>query len=269
MFIAHSKAKLHEELDTLRSRGGVRRSVGLVVCRGDFHDGHGAVINAANTLADILVVAALPNGDHPENNVVSSTEFRDISFVEKHAADIFYLPNVTDTDYPQISLPNIPEQYVISNQLLNHYLRLINEVQPDFMIWGERNFVEFHQVQSLASALHVRTQLQCIPTVRHADGAAVTRRDDIWTNQQRDHLALVFETLKNTGHAIQADINNLQHAGDTARRVLKQAGLIVKEFTILDQRDLTPATVDTTSFRIIVTVVFDGEEFTDNIGINL
>ena len=269
MFIAHTKAKLHEELDLLRTRGGVRSTVALVVCRGNFHDGHGAVMNVANTLADLLVVAALPSDDQQDDNVVSSTEFRDIGFVEKHSADIFYLPNVPSGPYPEISLPGVPEQYRISNELLNNYLCLINDVQPDFMIWGERNFIEFHQVQSLVAAIRVRTQLQCIPTVRHANGAAVTRRDEVWTDQQRESLALIFQTLKDTGDAIRADTNNVEHAAGTGRMVLNKAGLSVTEFAVLDQQDLTPATVKTKSFRIMATVSLDGEEFTDNIGINL
>ena len=99
MFITNSIAKLHNELDAMRFHGGRRRCVSLVTLRAGLHDGHGAVINAARTVSDVLVVALLPETQpqravvyDDENNVVSATEFHDIGFVEQHEAQIFFKP---------------------------------------------------------------------------------------------------------------------------------------------------------------------------------
>ena len=99
MFITNSIAKLHNELDAIRANGGRRRCVSLVTLRSGLHDGHGAVINAARTVSDVLVVALLPEAQprravvyDEEKNVVSATEFHDIGFIEQHDAQIFFKP---------------------------------------------------------------------------------------------------------------------------------------------------------------------------------
>ena len=84
MIIARTASKLAQELDPIRYRGGARRCVSLVTTRGNFHDGHGAVMNAAKTVSDIVIVAVVPSPNQDNGNVVTASEFSDIGFLEHH-----------------------------------------------------------------------------------------------------------------------------------------------------------------------------------------
>ena len=93
MIIARTASNLAQELDPLRIRGGTHRTVSLVTTRGGFHDGHGAVMNAARTISDVIVVAVAPEPNRKNGNVVTASEFQDISFLEQHEVDFLYAPN--------------------------------------------------------------------------------------------------------------------------------------------------------------------------------
>ena len=62
MLIANTTTKLQTALDSLRFRGGTRRYLSLISTRGDLHEGRGAVINTAKTVADIVIGGGVDGG---------------------------------------------------------------------------------------------------------------------------------------------------------------------------------------------------------------
>ena len=170
MLIAHSPEKLHTELDALRWRGGTRRCVSLINTKGDLHEGHGAVINAAKTVSDIVVVAILPGYSTQTENIVSSNEFKDIGFVERHKADVLYAP--AEEAFGEVlgvnlDIANHVPELTLPQPLLLHHLKILNSVQPDITLWGERNFIEFSQIRTLIRDTGLRT-----PSTVYTHGAS-------------------------------------------------------------------------------------------------
>jgi len=275
MIIARTANNLAQEIEPLRHRSGVHKRVALVTTRGGFHDGHGAVMNAAKTICDIVVVAIAPEPDHSNGNVVTASEFQDIAFLEQHEVDILFAPSESDF-FPHgfeftynLQPPHENGDFSIGAYRLTQQLKLINSVQPDVMVWGEKNFIEFHSVRQMLRDLDVRTQVQCVPTVRHADGVAVSTSVESMTSDQRNRIKILNETLHNVAHAIRTGARNFSKIEKTARLALRGAELDITYFTILDEENLAAANQETTTFRIVGSVKLDERMVTDSMGLTL
>ena len=270
MLIAHTASKLHSELDRLRFCAGTRRCVSLVTTRGKLHAGHGAVINAAHTVSDLVVVAVYPEQSHRTDNLVSADEFQDMSFAEQHHADVLYCPQDRSLDDPAVKLNiELESEGHIQRDLLRAHLRILNAVQPDIMVWGERNYEEYVAVKQMIAALDIRTQVQCIPTVRHADGRAVSSLDEQTSEAEQRRLSILYETLKDAAHAIKAGAKNFSKVEKTARIALKGAGFEAVRFRILDEEQMRPANPTTTSFRLLTSATINGHTVDDSLGLSL
>lgn len=271
MLIAHTANKLHSELDARRFKAGTRRCVSLVTTHGNLHDGHGAVINAAKTVSDLVVVAIIPHSPTHSEKLVTATEFQDIGFAERHDADILFSPQEEFLVSPHLKLTQTAcdEAFRLPEGRLENHLRIINAVQPDIMVWGERNYIEYAQVRSMIAELGVRTQVQCIPTVRHADGWAVSGLERQFSEQDRARLPLLYETLRDAAHAIRSGARAYAKVEKTARIALKGGGFSVLYFRILDDDTLLPAEASTTSFRIVTRATINDITVEDSLGLSL
>jgi pantoate--beta-alanine ligase len=273
MLIAHSSQNLFSELDAIRLRGGTRRCVSLVTTRGNFHDGHGAVMNAAKTVSDIVVVAIAPTNEKPHDNVVSASEFQDIGFAEQHEVDVLYLPPEEQL-FPSgannsMTVEPPPDSTLSSGQNLTIQLKLINAVQPDIAVWGEKNFVEYHEVRQMIKDMGIRTQIQCIPTVRHANGLAVCATNTLFNREELSLAPILYKTLQNIAHAIRNGARNFSNLEKTAKLALKNAGFETELLRVLDGDTLQSATKATTSYRILGTATMSGIPVSDSLGLNL
>jgi pantoate--beta-alanine ligase len=275
MIIARSAVNLAHELDPMRLRGGKRYRVGLITMRGNFHDGHGAVMNAAKTISDIVVVAIAPEHNQNNSNVVTVSEFKDIAFLEKHDVDVLYVPG-EDEMFPKgaefmygIKPPHPCTDFDIGSYRLTQHIKLINAIQPDIMVWGEKNFLEFHSVRQLIKDLNIRTQVQCVPTVRHADGVAVSSGVDKMSGAQREKAPIIWETLQNVAHAIRDGARSFENLEKTARLALRGAGFKVNYFKVLDEENLAPASDKTKSYRIVGSVKLGETSVNDSLGLTL
>jgi len=275
MIIARSAVNLAHELDAVRLRGGTRRCVSLMTTGGNFHDGHGAVMNAAKTVSDIVVVAIVPKPNQNNSNVVSASEFQDIAFLEKHHVDVLYVPG-EDEMFPSgfefmyhVTQPHPCAEFDVGSYRLTQHLKLINAVQPDIMVWGEKNFLEFHSVRQLINDLNIRTQVQCVPTVRHADGVAVSTTVEAMDPAERHKAPILWETLKNVAHAIRTGARSFEKLEKTARLALRGAELDVQYFRILDEDSLAPASNKTKTYRIVGSVKLGTSSVNDSLGLTL
>jgi pantoate--beta-alanine ligase len=232
-------------------------------------------MNAAKTVSDIVVVAIAPDADQNNSNVVSASEFQDIAFLERHHVDLLYVPGDGEM-FPKgfefmfrVVQPHPCEEFDTGSYRITQHLKLINAVQPDIMVWGEKNFLEFHSVRQLVNDLNIRTQMQCVPTVRHADGVAVSSALDDMTTAEREKAPILWETLKNVAHAIRTGARGFEKLEKTARLALRGAGLKVHYFQILDEESLAPASDKTTTYRIVGSVKLGESSVTDNLGLTL
>lgn len=195
--------------------------------------------------------------------------------MEQHEVDVLYAP-AEDEMFPRgfdfmfsLNQPHACGELDVGSYCLTQHLKLINTVQPNIMVWGERNFVEYHSVRQLLADLDIRTQIQCVPTVRHADGVAVSTVAEAMSTNQRERLSILYETLNNVAHAIRTGARNFAKLEKTARLALRGADLQIDYLKVLDEDNLAPAGDKTTTYRILGSVKLGHHSVTDSLGLTL
>ena len=275
MLIARTQAHLLQELDKLRACGHPQPRIALVTLKGPCHDGHSAVINAARTMADRVVVALTEERDPQQTNVVSAGEFHDLSFIEHHHPDLLYAPDTNlwhaagFSKACQVHLPTATDPEGNFSFALTAQLKLLNLIRPETLVIGEKHWERAFYTRKMIADLGVHCTVQSVPTVRHADGTAVSTLYETLTDHQRDQAALLYETLNNTAHAIRNGARNYAKVENTARLALREGGLHTRRYTIVDEHTYQPADTTTNHFRILAEVELDDLLLRDNLGLFL
>ncbi len=181
-------AELRNHVAGLRRQG---LSVGFVPTMGFLHAGHMALVERAAREADRVIVSIFVNptqfGDPADlENYPRDTE-RDLAMLRDAGVAAVFLPSVEDV-YPE-GAETIVETMRLANVLHGkvregHFrgvatvvAKLFNIVQPDLACFGEKDYQQLQVIRQMVKDLHVPLRIIGCPTVREADGLAMSSRN--------------------------------------------------------------------------------------------
>lgn len=185
-------------------------SIHLVPTMGALHEGHFALIRAAQAKSSILVVSIFVNPkqfNNPEDfKKYPRKDAEDLQHLEKLGVDAVFIP---ETNEMYKSNPIISVSFEELGAKLEGAFRpghfngvglvvskLFNIIQPDVAYFGQKDFQQFAVISQLVKDLSFPIKLQCIPTVREADGLAMSSRNVRLTNEQRKEALLLYQSLR-------------------------------------------------------------------------
>lgn len=195
MKIARTIAELH----------GIERRgrVALVPTMGAFHDGHVALFRAAREECDTVVVSLFvnpaqfaPNEDFAR---YPRDESRDTEIAEEHGIDVLFAPSV-DELYPDgfVTWIDVRAGGAEASARPGHFrgvaticVKLFNLVQPAVAYFGQKDAHQVAVLRHVVRDLNLPLELRIVPTVRDADGLALSSRNAYLSQDERLHaLAL-------------------------------------------------------------------------------
>ena len=212
-------------------------SVGFVPTMGALHAGHCALIEAAKARHQHVVVSIFVNpkqfNQAKDLECYPRTESDDQQLLETLGISALFLPSVT-------ALYCEDDHYVVDELLLSqdrcgaaragHFrgvltvvLKLLNLVQANAAYFGEKDYQQFELIQGMASALFLNTRIESVPTVREADGLAMSSRNRRLTKAQRMLAAKLYPFLRNS-ESDDAARSSLSHAGFSVDYVTSAKG---------------------------------------------
>jgi pantoate--beta-alanine ligase len=228
-------------IDDLRAerRNG---SVGLVPTMGAFHEGHLALFRAARAENDLVVVSLFVNpaqfGANEDLARYPRDEERDARVAEEAGVDILFAPDASEL-YPP-GFQTWVEVEELGNRLEGEHrpghfrgvaticLKLFNIVRPDRAYFGQKDAQQVAVVKRMVRDLDHEVQIRVVPTVRDADGLALSSRNAYLSPAERE-LALTLPRALATKDPAQArarlnglDVDYLEVA-DFEPRVLAAA----------------------------------------------
>jgi pantoate--beta-alanine ligase len=92
--------------------------------------------------------------------------------------------------------------------VLTCWLKLFNIVRPDVVIMGEKDAQQVAVVRKVAADLLLPLEITAGPTVRDADGLAVSSRNTYLTPSQRDEALAVFSALRKAKEMVEAGVKS-------------------------------------------------------------
>jgi pantoate--beta-alanine ligase len=216
-------AEVRAALDPLRSG-----RIGLVPTMGALHDGHRALLRAAREECDTVVMSLFVNPAQFEGsadlNGYPRDEERDLAVAADVGVDLAFVPNV-DEMYPP-GFQTWLDVTELGSALEGVYrpghfravatvcLKLFAIIRPDLVYFGQKDAQQVEVLRRLIADLALDLELRAIPTVRDADGLALSSRNARLSADER-RRALALPRALATGDAA------------AARRVLEAAGLEV------------------------------------------
>jgi len=184
---------------------------GFVPTMGALHAGHAALISAARKRSSHVVVSIF----------INPLQFNDPKDLEKY-------PRTPDQDRElalaagasEVWFPTVEEIYPSNPELIKagpigevfegfsrpgHFdgvltvvKRLFDLVQPDFAIFGEKDFQQLFLIKQMVRNFSLPIEIISHPTIREADGLALSSRNIRLSSEDRAKAAIIYKALNSS-----------------------------------------------------------------------
>ena len=212
---------------------------------GAFHEGHLALLRAAREECDAVVVSLFVNPAQFSANEDLSRyprdEIRDAQLAEAEGVDVLFTPSVEEM-YPKgyATWVDVEETGAEAAARPGHFrgvvtvcLKLFNIVRPQVAYFGQKDAQQAAVLRRMIRDLDVDLDLRVLPTVRDADGLALSSRN-AYLSQEERHRALALPRALEAGRSAHVEGSDPVAA---ARGALN--GLVPEYVEVLDLGDVT------------------------------
>lgn len=269
---------MRRKVSTWRSNG---ECIAFVPTMGNLHDGHLALIDEAKKLADRSIASIFVNplqfGEGEDFETYPRTLDEDSSQLASRGVDLLFAPPV-EMMYPQEQQRQTRVEVPQVSQILDGEFRpgffvgvatvvckLFNMVQPDVAVFGEKDFQQLHIIRRMVEDLQMPIRIAASPTVREADGLAMSSRNNYLDAKQRQTAPLIYACLRQAADAIQHGEENYQQLESVARVTLEDAEFAVDYFTVRNAETLDPAKAGENNLVVLTAARLGQTRLIDNI----
>jgi pantoate--beta-alanine ligase len=230
MLCVREPAALRQELAAWRRQG---EAIGFVPTMGALHGGHLSLLRLARGRSRRVVASVFVNptqfGPGEDFNLYPRQLGTDAALLEAAGCDLLFAPDV-ETLYPPghstFVDPAGPALGLEGERRPGHFrgvatvvCALFHLVRPDAAVFGEKDAQQLAVVRRMARDLHFDVEIVPGPTVREADGLAMSSRNAFLSGEERRAAPVLHRALR----AAEAAIDGGERRGDEVRRVLRQA----------------------------------------------
>ncbi len=229
--------------------------IALVPTMGALHEGHLALVKAAKVKAERVVVSIFVNpaqfAPHEDFSRYPRDLAKDRAMLElQGVTDLIYAPEGRDmyaqgfatrvsVDGPARGLETDFRPHFFSG-VATVVAKLFLQCAPDFAFFGEKDYQQLLVVKRLARDLDIPLEVIGVPTIREADGLALSSRNAYLQPEQRKIAACLNRALRAAGDAARAG-TPIPQAESEATAALLNAGFDrVDYIAIRDAETLAP-----------------------------
>lgn len=271
MTIIHQSAPL---LEFIYKQKGQGLTVGFVPTMGALHEGHINLIKTAAVECDVTVCSIFVNptqfNDPGDFRKYPNRLENDIRLLSAAGTKVLFLPPV-DAIYPQgtgrletYDLGYL-ETILEGKYRPGHFqgvcqvmARLLKAANPDKLFMGQKDYQQCMVVKKLLSLLEMKMDFVACPTVREADGLAMSSRNLRLTTEERQKAPEIYKTLQFIKDNISSqDIIELKKQSFIR---LESKGFKVDYVEIADAETLEPVSTYTRNRQLVALIAaFNGE----------
>ena len=267
-----------------RARGEGKR-IGFVPTMGNLHSGHAALVTKAAQRADFVVASIFVNplqfGPSEDLDKYPRTLAADQETLLQAGCHLLFAPSVEEM-YPDgmsvqtlVSVPHLSEGLCGASRpghfegVATVVSKLFNMVQPDLAVFGQKDFQQLAVIRALVRDLNMPIQIIGEPTVRAADGLALSSRNGYLNEQQRATAPALYRTLSQMAEAIRHGRRDYPALIAESQQPLSDAGFKPDYLEIRQALNLRPAGPDDRDLVILVAAALGATRLIDNLHLNL
>jgi pantoate--beta-alanine ligase len=263
--------------------GAARRSgarVGLVPTMGAFHEGHVSLMRRAKAGSGVVVVSLFVNptqfNETSDLDRYPRDEQRDARVAEDAGVDIVFAPSVNEV-YPEgfattVEVSSLAEPLEGVVRGAEHFrgvatvvTKLLNMAQPDDAYFGQKDAQQALIIRRLVRDLDLPVRIEICPTLREADGLAMSSRNVLLDPSSRARAVALSKALVAIEQGARDGERRSYALLDRGRAILDAEQIEPEYLAIVDANTLTP--VETVDREVLVPIAarFGAVRLIDNV----
>jgi pantoate--beta-alanine ligase len=272
--------------DVVRAWRAGGETLALVPTMGALHDGHLELVRLARRHARRAVVSIFVNpaqfAPHEDLERYPRTFDADLSALATVGCDLVWAPTVSEMYPAGHATKVVPAGAAegLESDFRPHFFagvatvctKLFTQVAPDYAIYGEKDFQQLAVMRQIVRDLDLPLEIVGAPTVREADGLAMSSRNRYLDEKERRlapalhrELQALARRLAAAGPALPAE-DAARHCAETATALLAQGFAKIDYVTVRDAHTLAPLSPERTGPRRILAALWLGKtRLIDNI----
>ncbi|TCD06804.1 pantoate--beta-alanine ligase [Erythrobacteraceae bacterium CFH 75059] len=272
---------LRTALDALRRAGG---TIAFVPTMGALHEGHMALVREAARQADHVVASIFVNptqfGPNEDLAAYPRRMAADQSALAQAGVALLWAPDAAEM-YPsgfttEVRVPSLSTMLCGAHRpghfagVATVVCKLFNQVRPDVAVFGEKDWQQLAVIRRMARDLDLAApapgRIVGVPTVREADGLALSSRNAYLDPQERLQAAQLPQAMAAAVAALRSGEPESRVLG-TLRDALVAAGFAVDYAELRDGDTLETAPVLTPATRLFVAARVGRTRLIDNMAV--
>jgi pantoate--beta-alanine ligase len=263
------------------ARRGCEGTLALVPTMGALHAGHLKLVDEARARASQVAVSIFVNplqfGAGEDLARYPRREEEDLAALAAAGVDLVWLPSVGDL-YPEgfatrISVAGVSDRWE-GEARPGHFdgvatvvAKLLVAVAPDVALFGEKDFQQLAVIRRLSLDLGLRIEVVGVPTVRDADGLALSSRNAYLSADERKRAVALPAALAQAKRDI-IDGWDVAASLAAARAMLDEAGFgPVDYLALVESATLEPLAAPKGEMRLIAAAKLGGTRLIDNLAV--
>ena len=245
-------SEMQTQAQALRTQG---RRIALVPTMGALHDGHLSLVRLAATRADVVVVSLLVNptqfGPSEDFSRYPRELESDLAKCAAAGAHIMFTPGVEEI-YPKGYSTYITEETVAKplegvsrpahfRGVTTIVAKLFNLVRPHLAVFGQKDAQQVAVLKKMTADLHLGVELVIGPTLRDADGLAMSSRNRYLTATQRADALAIPRALRRAQEMVAAGERRVDRLVAEATHLLAQHRRVRVIYAAIVDRDTMEA----------------------------
>lgn len=267
------------DVGTLRTALADGGRTGLVPTMGAFHEGHLSLIRAARAACDLVVVWLFVNptqfNEAADLANYPRDEERDAALAAASGADILFAPTVEQV-YPAgfattVTVAGLGETLEGAHRpghfagVATVVAKMLNMAGPDVAYFGAKDAQQVAVVRRMVRDLDIPTRIEVLPTVRDADGLALSSRNVRLDAEERGRATALYRGLCAGRAALAAGEHDAAALTKLVEETLVRAGVAVEYVAVVDADTFAPVARVEGPALVVVAGWVGGTRLIDNL----
>jgi len=242
--------RMQARSDEMRRQG---KTIVFVPTMGFLHEGHLFLIKEGRKYGDDLVVSIFVNpsqfGPGEDLETYPRDFERDLELLRKEAVDVVFAPDAEEMygEHFQtfVELEKLPKHLcglsrpIFFKGVATVVTKLFNIVKPHAAIFGEKDYQQLTVIRQMVRDLNFDINIVGAPTVREADGLAMSSRNTYLHSKQRMSALTLNKSLKKAQELVGNGLKDAAQVIDAAaKRIRSQPDTEIDYIVICDPKTL-------------------------------
>ncbi|MBI2848686.1 MAG: pantoate--beta-alanine ligase [Chloroflexi bacterium] len=227
-----------------KARRRVAGMVGFVPTMGYLHEGHLALVRRARQENDFSVASIFVNptqfGPQEDFQRYPRDPERDLAMLSQEGVDLVFLPSVEEI-YPAgfgtyvevgrlghiLEGASRPDHF---RGVATVVAKLFHIVQPTRAYFGQKDAQQVAVIERMVADLNMDVGIVRVPTVREADGLAMSSRNVYLSPPERQAALVLWRAMEEAKRLWESGRRNGDHIREAMRRIMKEEPLAIIDY---------------------------------------